>query len=365
MGDPMVHVLQMSDGASTVLRPWPEREPGSSAVIDCGAYRASQQTAAERLWEALGRTFSNVGEFVITHFDLDHWGGLERLHTVPGVTADLPSATLYVPAMPRAVPQLLYALTSSSPGPGLLAIRVKSALEALLSAGSRVTVDALTEGRQVSLAGDSFDVLWPPRQIDRQLSRQIHGAITAIDQLAKDLAEEGHPELRDQIEEVLRTGIEESDLIEPQLAAIDEDETRDDEWLDDSADTIDPPDALKIPEAFHERYAAAVSRIRAANNNLSLVLASKSGSLVCFGDIGGPALRSVLASNTFSKYRVALMPHHGTRMLPIGMPVAHWCVSQDGPQHHGRNLKNHYHPDNPPGSGRCWSTHVHGEFRNR
>ncbi|MBH0099362.1 MBL fold metallo-hydrolase [Salinibacterium sp. NSLL150] len=355
----------MTDGACTVLRPWPEHAPGPTAIIDCGAYRAPALGAAQVLWDSLGGTLAHINAIAVTHFDSDHWRGLAELRNVVGVTRDLGSCSLYYPAMPVALSSSLMAMLGSPMGTGSVALDLENCLKPLLSVAGSLRLQALTSASgPIVLAGETFDVLWPPPSIDRALSRQIHGAIVAVERLAANLAERNRPVLSQRIEEALRASDDtgERSILVPRDGTGD---APDDEMTEDGAfedEPIDVPVGLEIPEDMLDEYRKVLKRIRRANNNLSLVLASGSGSLICFGDIGGPALRSVLANLPAHGYQVSLVPHHGTHHLPLGMPSTRWCIAQGGPQHFARWQANHVHPDKHP-SQPCWNTHQKGSFQ--
>jgi hypothetical protein len=366
MGFPLVNVLSMEDGACTVIRPWPLRRQADLAIIDCGAYKASPLEAARRLWNSLGRTLAQVGTITVSHFDADHWDGLASLHKLPGMTRSLGSCTLYYPAMPYAVDVYFMAMVGLSTGSGIAALELKAALEPLLVRGAKLTMRPLTSAiGTIEMARDTFDVLWPPSTMGPDLSRQLHGAIAAVEKLAGDLAESGHPILRQRIKEALRVidGSSDTVLSEGRLdLSVEHDEREDDSSNDiedeHHEDTFDPPPGLDIPDEKLLDYSKVMRRIRRANNNLSLVLASKAGHFVGFGDIGGLALDEVLTTLTGRDFRVTLAPHHGTHKLKRGMPNTLWCVVQDGPHHDAGRRRNHSHS----GGQMCWSTSTMGEF---
>lgn len=379
----MINVLSVNDGACTVLRPWPERAPGPMAIIDCGAYRAPAIGAAETLWNALDGTLAQVDAFVVSHFDADHWHGLAELQAVNGVTRDLNSCTLYYPAMPKAVPAALMAMIGPQGGTGIAVLDLEAKLRPLLRPGQSLKLCPLTTANgPIRLASDEFEILWPPPQISAGQSRQIHGAISAVEQLADHLSKRGSPGLRDSIESALRKSADsltsslESELVQSDHSASNTSEILEDDWELEAdwekgreIQRYDPPQEepneapkeLEIPSDMIGEYGRVLKRIRRANNNLSLVLASTSGSLICFGDIGGPALTSVISALPNRSYRVGLMPHHGTHPMASGMPAVRWCIAQDGPHHHQKWLANHAHP--LPHKPACWSTNTRGSFR--
>src|SRR5688500_7147831 len=88
---PRVTVVDVGDGACTVLRCSCLGQECNCevAVLDCGAYKASSRPAMEALRAVLGRDgVKRLQTIVVSHFDADHWAGLQLLG------AEVPSARL-------------------------------------------------------------------------------------------------------------------------------------------------------------------------------------------------------------------------------------------------------------------------------
>ncbi|WP_091564839.1 MBL fold metallo-hydrolase [Arthrobacter sp. ok362] len=382
---PKVNVLPVGDGACTVLRPWPEREPGPSVVIDCGVRRAKSEDAAQMLLDSLGGTLSMVEAFVISHFDWDHWGGLKYLSKLSKVPQDLSSSTLYYPRMPKLIPTGLLAMLGGLGGTGSAALDLHHSLKNLLRTGETLSLCPLTaESKPIELAGEKFEVIWPPREIGKSFSRRLHGAVEAVEDLAARLKEDGYPELQRNLDfgslateflaDLEINDDVDADSSQPapknnELESSFEDERGDDDYesagerWSEQDDELTPPALLSLPLAWHDEYKKVLKRIRRANNDLSLVLASETGGIVCFGDIGGPALREALISLKDRHFGVMLAPHHGTHPFPPGMPSSRWCIAQGGPDH-GPQWKK-IHSAQPHKSHRCWNTHYELEFTKR
>lgn len=387
----MIHVVEVGDGACSVLRPWPNHGLSPATVVDCGVWRAGARGAADKLLTALDGDLSAVESFVVSHFDWDHWGGLRNLRHFPEARGTLGSATLYYPFMPARIAAALYAFMGPHAGTGSAALDLRDALQPLLRRGDNLRLQPLHSGqRAVSLAGESFDVLWPPPFIDREFSRRLDGAVKAVEDLATDLQDAGYPILKRNLDEANQGGAglqgefdADGPKVDLRLAPVLQVEK--DDWPDaeqrldlpleeldarardrprleheDDFEDADDPDlhaALEaLPDRFADRYRRVLRRIRAANNDLSLVLSSRSGKLVCFGDISGPALRHVLTLPGLKgrHFEVMLLPHHGTHPLPAGMPTARWCVAQGGIHHLPRWQTNHPKPH--PEAVKCWNT---------
>ena len=400
----MVHVVDVGDGACAILRPWPEHGLSPATVIDCGVWKSGARAAADRLLNALDGDLSEVESFVVSHFDWDHWGGLRNLAHFPTALRTLHSATLFYPSMPWRIPAALYAFMGPQAGTGSAALDLYDSMQPLLRPGQRLALRPLQSGHgSISLAGERFDVLWPPPFISRDFSRRLDGAVKAVEDLAKDLTMAGYPALAANLEAANRRAAVLEDEVDADREAQGESSEQpvgdvDDvqatyenfDWLDDdegddlpleSVDEVrngaepeneddytepDDPDLHEVlgalPGGFQDRYRHVLRRIRAANNDLSLVLASRSGRLVAFGDISGYALRKVLKSPRLAgrRFEVMLLPHHGTHPLPGGMPEARWCVAQGGVHHLPRWQANHPAPHTDAHA--CWNTAERGDL---
>lgn len=370
-----VDVLDVGDGACTVLRPWPEMGHGPTAVIDCGAWRASQTVPAQALHDCLQNTLADVTAVAITHFDFDHWKGFTALPRLRNIKPDLGQIDLYYPAMPRVLPAALMAMMGPITGTGSAALDVQKALGCLHPQGNLPHLHPLTKAScPIKLAGETLEVLWPPRELSDTQFKGICAAVQQVNELADDMASSGHHQLRTALD---IANAETPDVPKDPLDQHDGDRESEESRRDDGGAAHDdavpapdipedfvPPDIPKdfVPPEFRARYRETLTQIRRMNNDLSLVLASLGGDrsrrFVTFGDISGHALQTVLGSfQAGIRYEVMLMPHHGTHALARGMPPAKYCVSQTG-QHHHQNLQPHPEADHQL----CLSLHEYGNF---
>lgn len=327
-----LRVVNVGDGACSVLSSGPRRHPGDVAVIDCGVRQASPKAAGERLAAIVAGAnpmlFSSV---VVSHFDVDHWWGFRYFANDPRLRARVPGLALYYPAMPIAVAAGVVAFLSKLPY-GVGAVDLRQALLGLVKRGS-VTSTPLVRGDTVNLAGDTFDVLWPPAILQEQDHPFLARAVSGVRELANEV-----PDLQRDLEfvehsmgEIYRevnpgTGtdswpgpptVDMSDLGEP----------------DDLQVRNDEPTFVGIPAHLKHRFEKVYADIRKANNDLSLVLASRSGFLVCYGDLGGAGLRQAALDLAGRTFHVSLAPHHGTHKMPERMPWSLYCVAQAGRFH--------------------------------
>lgn len=384
MSDPEVNVLNVGDGACTVLRPWPERRPGRTVILDCGTRRASPTKAAKILMNHLCGSLTDVEAIVISHFDLDHWGGLANLDRVPNPPQDLPSIPLYYPAMPSQVQSSLLAMMGPLSRTGSAALDLQQALTKVCSPGQSPKLCPLDNAsRPLNLAGEEFQIVWPPRTIERKQYRKIYTAVDNVKRLADDLATAGYPDLKGHLDRANRATRSLPEGPQPTTAgpldkeAPDQPDPHGDVVLEPEATDVWIPEEARplignIPNSWHERYRTTLRSIRAANNDLSLVLASQRGRLIAFGDIGGKALSAALSiANSKQRslpdsYDVILAPHHGSHRYLQGMPSAKYCISQGGTDLHPKWQINHPpHGPTDSHSKKCWHTHTDGDFQSR
>lgn len=380
MPDPMVHVVAVGDGACTILRPWPERHSGPTAVIDCGVWKAKSIDASSALLTALGGKMENVAEVVVSHFDWDHWGGLRNLRQFPGAHRSMPDATIYYPSMPRPIVVALYALLGPLKGTGSAVLDLQRDMKPLLRPGAALTLEPLhSKSHPITLAGDTFDVIWPPENLGSNIRQGLHNVLKDVEALADALDADGYPELRTNLDLAARATEKAStnddsaaldagwDLSSGDHDEVDEDMPDDDEGgssFDNPMDAVGDlgaPGLLgSLPEKWKDEYRRVLKRARAANNDLSLVIASRTGKLIAFGDIGGGALDEALKSVQERSFDVRLAPHHGTRKLPAAMPSADWCIAQGGKKHISSWTQDHL--PTHPGARECFNTHRSGDF---
>lgn len=145
-------------------------------------------------------------------------------------------------------------------------------------------------------------------------------------------------------------------LVEP---TTDDNGVGEEEHVDDE---LQPYERLRLSVEYTSKYKKVLRQIRRANNDLSLVLASESGKLICFGDIGGKAPEEVLLSLSNLSFDVMLAPHHGTHALPDNVPSVRWCISQGGKRHLKPRLDMHLRQQHET-EKECWNTSKHGEFK--
>lgn len=325
------------------------------------------------LLRELHHDLRQVDAVVVSHFDWDHWGGLKHLASRKLGDPDLGSVPLYYPTMPLRLQVTVMAFLGPMRGSGVGALDLKAALAPLQAPGHAVVLTPChTGGPDIVVGGELFEVIWPPQVLPPAMGESLAEAVGEAATLAADLAEAGYPQLQERIddvyastsglpavtEQVPRPASSDLDHLEPH---VDEGSEGEQEIVaDDGMNSDDSFQMRELPPEWRETYRRVLNKVRAANNNLSLVLASRSSALVTFGDLGGPPLRHLGVSLKHRYFRVMLAPHHGTYPLPNDMPAAKWCVAQNGKDHVVGWRAHHVSPSTH--ATRCYSTHESGTF---
>jgi hypothetical protein len=361
---PRVTVVDVGDGACAVLRCACVGKACTCpvAVVDCGTWRGSYTRAAVRLREVLHSDGQDrLKTMVVTHFDADHWLGLRTLaNSWTGV--HLGALDLVYPRLPERaadLPAVTLALFATLEGTGVRALELARTLERTRTVRRR----PLCRGDVFRAAGREWYVTWPPRQLPPYTLIRLNRAVTQAEELARRLAEDGEPALRENLDAAYdrsfpghEPGAESHrEQFSAESAASQEELTRlgaiADDWSseDSAAEYLHGSDRslLRIPVRYREEFRRVSRRVAAANNDLSLIF-HDGGHLAVFGDAGPSVLTAALAGMP-ERYCVVLAPHHGSRHVPPGFPEAEVCVAQAGVQHERRWMR-HVHSHGQPRS---------------
>jgi hypothetical protein len=373
-----VDVLNVGDGACSVVRGQTPLWPGEISIIDCGSWRSDGSSQAQQVSAALGQSLGRLKTIIVTHFDADHWWGLRslaphfaRARADISETAEVQVLFPRMPDVARRLPAATLALITSVGGTGVRAMELLNAWEAVANVQRR----ALSRDDQFWASGELWHVHWPPAALPSAASRSVERALQDLEQLADNMAESGAPTLRKNLDEAYGS----RDFFSPE--ANDELRFEDSpsgerpslvEDLDFVGDDDDTPsglggqhslladDLVIVPEQFRERFRDVARRVGRANNYLSLVFESDGGQLLVLGDIQGWALR-VVTHQLDNIYGMVLAPHHGTKPLPGDFPPVHLCVAQAGPEHF--KLWKRHLPSHGRVHHRCMSTYQLGNIR--
>lgn len=177
-----VQVVNVGDGACTVVR-----GHGQTMVIDCGALHDKGDRSASRLISAIGIDPEHLSTIVVSHFDADHWNGLER---VPDLVtpSSLPVRLIYPrhPAAAAGLRQMLVAvLAAMNVSPHGNAIKLEDAWRRSFP---NLTKHALVRGDRFEAAGRRWSVHWPPQHVDDTWSKKFATVRADVERLSVDNA---------------------------------------------------------------------------------------------------------------------------------------------------------------------------------
>jgi hypothetical protein len=232
--------------------------------------------------------------------------------------------------MPCVVPAGVLAFVSRGPY-GVAPVDLRQRLEAAIAPGGHLRATALVRGDAVTLAGETFEVLWPPADLLVDDHPFLARAVAGVRKLAAQI-----PELEENltaVEAELRESLDPSgrrrDSIDHEQTTRDVDTEELGRPFEDSGNDgydvpsvndeedgeyIDGPKPVNIPPELRDTFTKVYSDIRKANNDLSLILASRSGHLVCYGDADGPGLEQ--------RPRISSAPASSCRLPPTTAPIA-------------------------------------------
>lgn len=340
---PRLTVVDVGDGACSVLRcdcVSPTACACAVSVVDCGEWKATAARPARRLRAVLGpEGMRRLDTFVVTHFDADHWAGIR--HIAPSLACtESDRLRLIYPRLPEPgsdTAAAALALLSLATGRGVRALELGDALAAV----KQTELLPLREHDSFDTAGREWHVLWPPRQLPRSIRRGLENAIAALESLASGLDRDGHPQLREALQQAYDRpfpGGESAREAARDSAPVEEWDIGEYE----PAETDDAHGALSdelVPNSWRDEFRRVARRVAAANNDLSLVFHDNS---VCFfGDVQRSVVNHIVRSPLFpSGLHVVLAPHHGTAPVPPGFPHAPLCIAQAG-RHHIANWQKH------------------------
>lgn len=385
-------VLNVGDGACSLLQCEARRQLGCRpTIIDCGQWGGNQATPAEIVADALGTRLGNLETMVVTHFDLDHWGGLRSLSDRYGRLANAEQeVNIVYPRLPgpiSALPPTTLAFLVTVAGTGVRATELITAWKRV----AEVHTLPVWAGDTFAMACRDWEVIWPPARLPSHVESSIARALDDACELADDLARVGFPQLRENLavaydgdgfHQKLDQAVSPEDFEdlprELDLDTVDAPHPEDENIRTESFDILDEPfpplrpakhtlENLRlddVPEALARRFRQIAPRLARANNLLSLAFHNPGDrryrGLLVVGDLQRRALRAALPAMR-PRYSVILAPHHGTVEVPDGFPSATMCISQAGDVHYPRwwrHRTSHHH-------SQCLSTHEEGHLHRR
>jgi hypothetical protein len=382
-------VVNVGDGACAILD-----DGDHLLVLDCGSWHSKTgEREAFVLRSALGSRVSRLHGLVVSHFDQDHWKGLQALGNQlatqrvqhPDRVPD--EITIYYPGLSELAVKLVAAfITIQDHIAGVRALGLDEAwtraprLPGPKSVPGRgaVVMKPRFAGQYIESGDQRYQVLWPPRVLGHDWDASATQTLEELEVLAPSI-----PGLEDKLARAYGDGT---------WAGIAQEEARDEaggdssvhqqpktrstpNWryrpvkqgphsddplrLADDADSqkdarhsgdggVDPFDEVveagiaEIPPGLRIEVRRLHNRLAKLNNHLSLVMHSVPPEnqidrlgyswFLGLGDVQNWSLEQV-AQDLKSHYCVALAPHHGTVEVPDEFPGVGRCVLQNGPKH--------------------------------
>lgn len=385
-----ISVLDVADGACSVLRPSRSRYPGELTVIDCGSTGISARTAMLRLLDEINFRPWEITTIVVTHFDADHYEGflcLAEYMKCEGM--QFPKLNLIAPRLPDAAGDYLLSymalITTMS---GLRSLDLVKALRDVTVKNQFSYTPVVRGGPDFSAAYSKFSVHWPPYKMPNRVAGEVQTAMDRFKELADELKARNLPDLDNNLKaareglwantrlirsdsEQIDEGIREDELSEEVQQVeeaktegsteqiddgkVDDELSKDDQKVEEmqaEADTDEDEENdnfqfssdVNIPTDLQEKFKKAKLAFNKANNNMSIVFDDRhSRHLVVFGDAGPRVVNWISQRKELANtYEVMLAPHHGTHCLPPAFATNAWiCISQNGYKREHKWRENH------------------------
>jgi hypothetical protein len=278
---------------------------------------------------------------IVSHFDADHWAGLQLLGAEAARSRLAPAVRIAYPRLPDRAPDTFaaeIALFASVKGSGVRSLDLLNTW----SEKTKIMPLPLYRGMVFEAVGRRWRVLWPARELPPHLLAALNGAVRGVEQLAETLAASGDSTLKDNLEAARESPLRRDAPDEGVGAWCDPDElpSLDNDIKEEELHDHDPepeppcrfPDLGEIPKEHRADFARVSRQLARANNNLSLIFYDHEQHLIAYGDAKEQVLRIALDGSPH-RFCVALAPHHGTARVPSELPSAAACVSQAGEQH--------------------------------
>jgi glyoxylase-like metal-dependent hydrolase (beta-lactamase superfamily II) len=182
-------VVNVGDGACTLIR---DGEHGDVSIIDCGTRRTRGNKAADTASRALGASLAQLKTIVVTHFDADHWMGLQKLapHYLSAAHPPLAARTIdfLYPGMPKGLdllPPTMLAMLATVRGTGVRAMDLRSAWD---RESIPITSTTVYRGETFQASGLQWTALWPPKHLPASTTQSVQKALGDLKRLADDMA---------------------------------------------------------------------------------------------------------------------------------------------------------------------------------
>jgi hypothetical protein len=321
---------------------------GQTALIDCGGADegAAAVDALSRLTErhcwpwwwnlrSPGKEPLPFDAFVLSHPHLDHYNGLVALANnanpamPPLLKADARFYHPRLPSDPVAAEATIRMVALDCVFSGIPDFAIAQAVDAC--AGTHVPNEPLSQGDSLELAGECFDVLWPPEHLPSGAIAKLRRLIKLYDEFAREAEDKGDLTLKHQLDR-LREGdhpdyasdhprdADHASGLEAAIYARAGKRQHDDRPSPEHRQPV-PLSAPPISHVEHPDYVERLKELRTAFTNggnlLSLVLASKGACRYVFlGDLDKSLHGRVTPSLIDHKPELVSSAHHGTHFSP-------------------------------------------------
>lgn len=362
----LIEVINVGDGACTAVSV--AHESRALTLVDCGSHPRSNVVTPPDAAAALhlGGRLADLTTIVVTHFDIDHWGGFLGLAKeyqsrqpsktrplrllYPGLPTGWATADNNLESQLRAALMTFRSFISGRDTEPVNLITLKRTWQEAAS----VTHTPLYRGDRFIANGASWVVHWPPRRVDTARGKIYETWLDALKSLADRMAadpEGPNPTLSEQLDEAYaqwrefqrddleQVGPEETEHEHLSPAVMDD---VNDELDDDLPKRVDQRPQREwtfdhIPAKYREEVQKLSDGMRGIDNYLSLVVSSENA-FISFGDIEKSALGELLKRGLVEPahihggwYGLMLAPHHGSHPnYARRLPEAGFCVSQNG-----------------------------------
>ncbi len=273
--------------------------------------------------------------FLLSHPHADHYNGLLKLAaTARDERIATPllgeGAAFYHPRLPEdpeAGEVVLRLVALNRVLSGIPELALGQAIAAC--ATGPVTRQPLSRGDSLTLAGESFDVLWPPQTLPSQTKARLRTLIRRFDALAEQAAERDDPRLKQTLESLRQRAVI---GIEAALYNV-PDSTSDERWVGfEDRDLSDLPGAADEDDGSMTESLRALRRaISAGANLLSLAVTTVDRRYIFLGDLDESLHAEVAVELIGHEPEVVSSAHHGTHFGPaLGQLRSRYVISSVG-----------------------------------
>jgi hypothetical protein len=179
-------------------------------------------------------------------------------------------------------------------------------------AGRPVSRTPLSQDKPVELAGEFFDVLWPPKHLPSGAVAKLRKLVDQYDAVADETARKGDTRLKDSLERMGKPNT--VDIEDAMYGPAEPPHDADPQWAERAKyDLTDEPAIQDNDDPHYKQLEALAQTVKEGANLLSLVLASKAHRRYVFlGDLDESLHGAIAPELVDSEPEVVSYAHHGT-----------------------------------------------------